>query len=285
MKFEKNDALNYNTIKPLEIVSETLEYNGKQVENLFTRMPNCAIQTNIKSEYGVSNIFLLVYHMIDRHRDITNTSYIIPGDILKMLGYKLLPHKPTIFYEIINSLICLKISNYIDFDLSEEDLCKASYSTCIKIYIIEQHFDKNGNFTKLFYSDVDKLLLIHDSTIKKENLLNVFLYVSSCIYKRPKDENNKEIMYNPETKPEVFYKNITLLAPKIGMSRATIFSCLDVLVKHELLKKKEMNNNFRYSNLYALNKPGYEQELEWAAQKIQKEFRYLDKSDLIFGQN
>lgn len=44
-----------------------------------------------------------------------------------------------------------------------------------------------------------------------------FLYINSYIFIRPKNKKNEEIMYNPETKPEAFWKSIESMSKELSM--------------------------------------------------------------------
>ena len=84
----------------------------------------------------------------------------------------------------------------------------------------------------------------------------------------------------PYTQPEAFYRNMNTMAEDIGMSKNTIIQCLEHLTassddRQALLCKKEFDSikndkapPLNIPNIYVLNKKGWEQEAEWAYNKI-----------------
>ena len=60
------------------------------------------------------------------------------------------------------------------------------------------------NFSKITSSQLD-FIMMNESSINKENILMTFLYINSYIFFRPKI-NNEEVLYNPEEKPEAFFR-------------------------------------------------------------------------------
>lgn len=259
-------VMNYNNIVPIEIFKDELDCEPIK-RNTFTKIPNKLINSNLKSQYGINSILPYVYYLIDRHCDVTGHSYVIPSQILNTLGYSMRRNKPNVFYSILNSLMCLQKSNYIKMDMNLDDFCKAGYDTFIPINIISSHFYKDSNFTKIYHSDIDKIINIK-STNKMETLIYVYMCICSYITIRPRDENGKEVMYNPETKPEFFNRNIRSVSNETGVSKKSLFECLNSLTENKLLVKRIIS--VKQPAIYVLNTPGWEQELNWAMQKISK---------------
>jgi len=88
-------------------------------------------------------------------------------------------------------------------------------------------------------------------------------------------------MYNPETRPEAFWRSMQSMAKDLSMSKDTLNQCLSYLTsniddKQPLLIKKEVGSiqpdpsqpPQNTPNIYVLNKEGYEQEIEWAIYKM-----------------
>lgn len=257
--------MNYDTIKPIETFNEKLEYIRSQ--NTFTKIPNILINVNLEKKYGLNAILPYVYYLIDRNCNIDNMSYIIPQEVLNTLNYNLRRNKPLAFYTILNSLLCLQKSNYIEINMDLGELHRAGYNTFIPINIISSHFYKDSNFTKIHHSNIDKILGIKDD-VKIENLIYTYMYVCSSIIVRPKESNGKEVMYNPETKPEYFNRNIRLAAKETGIAKTSLYKYLEILTENKLLVKRIIS--VKQPAIYVLNTPGWEQELNWAMHKISK---------------
>ena len=162
----------------------------------------------------------------------------------------------------------------------KQDLDSIGYDTGIEIKIIPENFDATENFSKITSSQLD-FIMMGESSINKENILMAFLYINSYIYIRPKKNGNEETMYNPETRPEAFWKSIQSMAKDLSMSKDTLNQCLSYLTskvddRQPLLIKKEVGSiqpapsqpPQNTPNIYLLNKEGYEQEIEWAIHKM-----------------
>lgn len=173
----------------------------------------------------------------------------------------------------------------------KQDLDSVGYDTGIEIKIISDNFDCPDRFGKISSSQLD-VIMMSDTTLSKESLLMAFLYINSYIGCRPKKtENNKveEIMFNPETKPEAFWRSIESMAKDLSMSKDTIVQCIDYLTtsigdKDALLIKKEVGSiqpdpkkpPKNVPNIYVLNKEGYQQEIEWALSKMMEVYGVVE---------
>ena len=162
----------------------------------------------------------------------------------------------------------------------QQDLDSITYDTGIEIKIIPENFDAVDKFSKITSSQLD-FIMMNESSINKENILMAFLYINSYIFIRPKNKDNEETMYNPEIKPEAFWRSIESMSKELSMSKDTINQCIQYLTssigdKEPLLIKKEVGSvqpnpkkpPQNVPNIYVLNKEGYEQEIEWAIAKM-----------------
>lgn len=256
-------------------------YDYNPSNKYFCKIPNSFIRENINKKYNLNRIFYIVWIYIDRHKNLENISHISIGEILKSCSYKCTKHKPGIYREIIKSLLFLKESNYIDFDMVLNDI---SYDTLIKIKIIENNFNINTNYTIIYGHDIDYILL-SDTNQNKESMLLAFLYISSYIGLRSQTRSDN---------PAAFYKSIDNMAKDLSMAKKTINQCIDYLTRdnNSLLRKKETgiyidsktNKPKTAPNIYVLNKDGYKQEIEWALQKmldIYKTDKFITKMENI----
>lgn len=270
------EAFDYFDFK---IFNET-QYCYKVPGDFFAKIPNWFIKTNLQATYHVHRIFLVLYSEIVRHRTIENVSRISMGNILHKCRYKYSHSRPKVFYELVKCLYFLKENNYIDFAIEPHEITP---DALLEIKVILQSFDIYGNFTKLYYSDLEK---IFNAPIKqnKESILTVYLYICSYIGCRPRNPDGTETLPNPQDFPEAFFRSIKHMSKDLGMSKDTIYKCLDFLVKSEnnrdgLLIKREINNvsfeDGQAPNIYVLNQDGYEQEIQWAIQKIQRTSKSL----------
>ena len=274
--FNLGNSFRFNFDDFVPIDNNFIENTSKEY---FTRVPNSLVQIDIKKKYNLHRIFYLVYILIDRHRSYEDTSYIVISEIFDLCGYKQTRRKPKIFYEIIKCLLFLNESNLITIT-SDFDIYNTGYTDCIQMDIICENFDAIENFSKITSSQLD-FIMMGESSINKENILMAFLYINSYIYIRPKKNGNEETMYNPETRPEAFWRSMQSMAKDLSMSKDTLNQCLSYLTskvddRQPLLIKKEVGSiqpdpsqpPQNTPNIYVLNKEGYEQEIEWAIHKM-----------------
>ena len=257
--------------------------NNPYVENkhkeYFTRVPNSFIQVDIKKKYHLHRIFYLIYILIDKHRSYEDQSYIVISEIFNLCKYKQTKHKPKIFFEIIKCLLFLHESNMINIT-SDFDIHSVGYNECIQMDIIPENFDATDKFSKITSSQLD-FIMMSESSINKENILMVFLYINSYIFIRPKNKNNEEIISDPKSKPEAFFRSMESMSKELAISKDTLNQCIQCLTsstedKQPLLIKREVGSiqpnpkkpPQNVPNIYVLNKEGYEQEIEWAISKM-----------------
>lgn len=257
--------------------------NNPYVENkhkeYFARVPNSFIQVDIKKKYHLHRIFYLIYILIDKHRSYEDQSYIVISEIFNLCKYKQTKHKPKIFFEIIKCLLFLHESNMINIT-SDFDIHSVGYTDCIQMDIIYSNFDATDKFSKITSSQLD-FIMMSESSINKENILMAFLYINSYIFIRPKNKNNEEIISDPKSKPEAFFRSIESMAKELAISKDTLNQCIQCLTSSSenqkpLLIKREVGSiqpdpkkpPQNVPNIYVLNKEGYEQEIEWAILKM-----------------
>lgn len=248
-----------------------------QKTEYFTRFPNEYIQGNIKTKFGVSRKFYITYILIDKYRSYEDYSWITIRKVLEFYGYKTTKRKPKAFQEILDVLEYMINNKMI---VVKQDLDSIGYDTGIEIKVIPDNFEAMDKFSKITSSQLD-FIMLNESSINKENILMAFLYINSYIFIRPKNKKNEEAMYNPETKPEAFWKSIESMSKELSMSKDTINQCIQYLTssignREPLLIKKEVGSvqpdpkkpPRNVPNIYVLNKEGYEQEIEWAIAKM-----------------
>lgn len=245
----------------------------------FTHFPNIYIQGDIQKQFGISRKFYITYILIDRYRSIEDFSWITLQKILNFYGYKTTKHKPKATNEILDILEYMINNKMITV---KQDLDTIGYDTGIEIQVISENFDHPDKFTKISAAQIDTIMMA-DSSINKENLLIAFLYINSYIGYRKKDTkteniNSKDMVSN---NPLAFWRSVQSMAKDLAMSKKTINDCLNyltissdehdaLLVKHETGYIPQGDNKPPKiaPNIYVLNKEGYEQEIQWALDKM-----------------
>lgn len=262
-----------------DIVPISNPYVENKHKEYFTRVPNSFIQVDIKKKYHLHRIFYLIYILIDKHRSYEDQSYIVISEIFNLCKYKQTKHKPKIFFEIIKCLLFLHESNMINIT-SDFDIHSIGYNECIQMDIIPENFDATDKFSKITSSQLD-FIMMSESSINKENILMAFLYINSYIFIRPKNKNNEEIINDPKSNPEAFFRSMESMAKELAISKDTLNQCIQCLTSSSenqkpLLIKREVGSMQpdpkkppqNVPNIYVLNKEGYEQEIEWAILKM-----------------
>lgn len=242
----------------------------------FTRFPNEYIQGNIKTKFGVSRKFYIIYILIDKYRSYEDYSWITIRKVLNFYGYKTHKRKPKAVSEILDVLEYMINNKMIKI---EQDLDAVSYDTAVEIKIIPENFDYPEKFGKITSSQYD-VIMMADSSISKESILMAFLYINSYIGCRKRNDDGSN-MSNAKDYPEAFWRSIENMAKELSMSKDTINKCLDyltvpsdgipaLLVKEEVgsIQKDVNKPPQNVPNIYVLNKEGYEQEIKWALSKM-----------------
>ena len=253
----------------------------------FTRFPNEYIQGNIRTKFGVSRKFYITYILIDKYRSYEDYSWITIRKILNFYGYKTNKNKPKAVGEILDVLEYMINNKMIEVT---QDLDSLTYDTGIEIKIIAENFDYPDRFGKITSSQY-KAIMMADTSLNKENILMAFLYINSYIGCRRKNNDGSEIE-NAKDYPEAFWRSIESMAKELSMSKDTINQCINYLTTSNtpLLIKKEvgsvqMDKNKppqNVPNVYVLNKDGYQQEIEWAIQKMLEIYK-VDGFDKMKG--
>lgn len=242
----------------------------------FTRFPNEYIQGDIKTKFGVSRKFYIMYILIDKYRSYEDYSWITIRKVLNFYGYKTHKRKPKAVSEIRDVLEYMINNKMI---VIEQDLDAVSYDTAIEIKIIPENFDCLDKFGKITSSQFDAIMMA-DSSVNRECILMAFLYINSYIGCRSRNKDGSD-MPNAKDYPEAFYRSIENMAKELSMSKDTINKCLDyltvpsdgipaLLVKEEVgsVQKDANKPPQNVPNIYVLNKEGYEREIAWAMNKM-----------------
>ena len=248
----------------------------KQIKEYFIKFPNQYIQGDIKKNFGISRKFYIIYILIDKYRSYEDYSWLTIRKVLNFYGYKTNKNKPKAVYEILDVLEYMIHNKMIEV---VQDLNLLSYDSVIEIKIIPENFDYSEKFGKITSFQYDAIMMA-DTSLNRESILMVFLYINSYIGCRKKNDDSAELP-NPEKYPEAFWKSMESMAKDLAMSKETIKKCIDYLTtssdnRPALLIKREVGSvqpdktkpPQNIPNIYVLNKEGYQQEIEWAINKL-----------------
>lgn len=253
-------------------------------------MPNDYIRCDIRKKYGISRKFYITYILIDRYMSLENYSWLTINEILRYYKVKTTKHKPKAFSEILDVLKYMNESKMIEI---QQDLDSASYDTGIKIVVKPNYFDSNGKYCMIPFNVLDKIM-DSETTVNKEAALLSYLYIGSYIGGNvPQNETETDEQYLKRLKnfPKAFFRDINNMAKDLSMSKDTITKCINYLQKEGLIIKKTVGSIKRdckppqnVPNIYVLNQKGYEQEIEWALEKMKKNYN-VDYFEEIKGGN
>lgn len=247
----------------------------------FTRIPNDLIQCNPIAELGLNRIIYSVYITIDTNRTIFDKSYIVIGDLLASLGYKVSKDKPLIFNEVVKCILFLRDNKYIRTDF---DFKRITYKTMIPMTINAPVFDAIDNFTPIYQKDYETILNYGKSGKDVEHLLHVYLYIASFIIFR--DKNNTSSKYESEH-PEAYYKSLDNLLKDTGLSKQTVIAALkylciadnnhkNLLVKHKVGCVRINSCTKRVPNIYVLNNYHWEKEIDLALRQLKIMYNVIE---------
>lgn len=217
-----------------------------------------------------------MYILIDKYRSYEDYSWITIRKVLNFYGYKTHKRKPKAVSEIRDILEYMINNKMIEV---AQDLDAASYDTAIEIKIIPENFDSTEKFGKITSSQYE-VIMMADTSLNRESILMAFLYINSYIGCRSRNSDGSN-MPNAKDYPEAFWRSIENMAKELSMSKDTINKCIDylttpsngtpaLLVKREVgsIQKDENKPPQNVPNIYVLNKEGYQQEIEWAMDKM-----------------
>ena len=221
----------------------------------FTRFPNEYIQGNIKTKFGVSRKFYIIYILIDKYRSYEDYSWITIRKVLNFYGYKTHKRKPKAVGEILDVLEYMINNKMIEV---KQELDSLSYDTGIEIKIISENFDYPDKFGKLSSSQYE-VIMMADTSLNKESILMAFLYINSYIGCRKRNNDGSELS-NAKDYPEAFWRSIESMAKELAMSKDTINKCIDYLTSPSdttppLLIKKEVGSIQKDKNKPPQNVP------------------------------
>ena len=174
----------------------------------FTRFPISYLMEDVKKKHGVNHKFYLIYHLIDRHRDKENNSWLTIKNVSDFCGVKYTKRESNCFREVLDVLDFMTENQMI---FIRQDIRKCTFDTCIEITINQINYDPDKKFLKLFYKDVD-WIRNYRSSIKKEKLLRVYLHMLYFIGARPRDSQGNELGENPQAFPEAYFGSIDNMA-------------------------------------------------------------------------
>jgi len=244
-----------------------------QTSEPFLTIPNKFIQCNIENKFNMGREFYVIYLLISKNRSALNLnqSYLTIKDVLDFYGIKKYGgKKPQVYYSIINILTVMIKNNMIEIDMSLDELNNVKYNSCIRINICDK-FTVNRDYTKLNRSQIN--YIFSDERFKSNrNLLTCYLYIISHINDTINNENTTDTVLKC---PNAFWGSIQNMSYTLCINTRTITNCIKCLVtptpdKPALLIKEKTKNWAMIPNIYVINKPGYEKEIEFT-------INYLDK--------
>jgi hypothetical protein len=254
----------------------------------FTRISNRYINSSLPDVYGVSRKFLVAYIIIDKYRSYEDISWFTINEILKHCGCKTSKNKTNAYIEIINVLNYLLDKRFIKINT---DLNNINGNYGIKINI-NPDFDATDKFTTINSNEFN-IITSSKSSASIENLIAVFLYIKSYIFKRILNEDGTE-KEGAKERPESFFREVDLICLDTGLSKQTIDKCLNELVSLKLLVKHEVGSCIKIKkgkklienvpNIYVLNNNNANQEIEWTLNKM-KDFYHVDKFNKATSKN
>lgn len=226
-------------------------------EEYFTRFPNKYLMGDTIGKMEINRKFFIVYILIDRYRSYENYSWITIKEIFDIYGYSKPIRKNKAFNDILDVLVYMIKNDMIKI---YQNLNEISFDTGIKIKIIPQNFYDENNFTK-FSTTHFKKIIIAGNSYNKDDILIVFLYICSFIGMG----GNK--------KPAAFYKSLIRMSKDTGLNKKAIQAALLFLLdcsnqNQSLLIKEEPPKGKHLPNIYVLNKPGYEREIDLAKKEL-----------------
>lgn len=236
--------------------------------DFFARVPTEYIRCNINKKYGLSRTFYLVYTYMYRNKSPEGFITFGINQLLSICGCKQ-DNKSCIAYkDIIKSIQYLADNGMIKVFC--ENLENISCRNYIEVEILDKFYQAK-RYTTVYFADIDKILY-SNSKCRNQNLITVYLYIMSYIFKHKEQNLSRDI-------PEAFYSLVENIISITGLSPNTVNMCLDELVTLGIFIKKETGTikdgdlYVTLPNIYVVNNNHAGHEIELAMAKLSKIYK------------
>lgn len=240
----------------------------------FARLSNDLIKS---SKQSVDKKLLLTMIYLDRRRSLEDICGLSLYGLATAFGYAASKNSRSSLLSFKNQIISLASNGMIEM-LSPIEKLKGD--TCFDIKILDA-FDSVDHFTILTAKEIDTLIS-SKSSIEKDNLFAIYLYMKSFMFPHPLD-NEGNLFKDAKDKPASFRGTIDSIVLNTGTSIATVNSCIEEIVKLKLFKRHETGSyptiengkqvERNAPNIYVLNDEDADREIQWSIEKLKTIFK------------
>ena len=213
---------------------------------------------------------VMIRFCLDRHRTQEDETYTSLQDICEDCNYTIDRHKGN-FLDYVKKTLLSFIQQGLILQCRGNPPDKASINERLG-FVLSDEFSPCSDYISLPASSFDKIVKIKTS-IKREVLLNTYLYVKSFIYDYQPNSDNAYTPYG-------FYGNLLLACDELGYTRKTIDACMDLFVSCGIFKchltgsyKKANGTVANAPNIYVLNDENADKNIRLLLEKIQTQYK------------
>ena len=237
----------------------------------FMKIPNDLIDQVSDRKIAATQYILNVLVDIYRNMSYNGRSYVHQRTIRDSFGiaksgdYRIMD-------DTIQALSALHKKGYIDF---VDKLDGYRYNKFIRVQATENLLDCK-DYTRLEYYELDTLME-SDYNVKRENIVRVFLYLKRNFYHRDPFDTDSKV-------PNACIKCQKDIVWDTGLCRQTVIKCVNCLSGMNgdypliiVAKSRRIGKSIREQNIYVLNRPGYEHEIELAQDMLEEMSKKSEK--------
>lgn len=213
---------------------------------------------------------IMIRFCLDRHRTMEDETYVSLQQICQDCNHIIDRHKGRFLDFVKNTLLSL-IEQKLIIQCRGDTPDKAGTKEMLG-FILNDDFSPCSNYISLSADAFDKIVKIKTS-IKRETLLNTYLYVKSFIYDY---QPNSDDTYTPYG----FYGNLLLACDELGYTRKTVDACMDLFVSCGIFKRhltgsyKKTNGTVANApNIYVLNDENADKNIRLLLEKMQDQYK------------
>ena len=225
---------------------------------------------------------IMVKFCLDRHRTMEGETYVSLQQICQDCNHSTDRHKGN-FLDFVKKTLSSLVERGLITQCCGTPLDKAGVKELLG-FVLSDEFSPCSNYISLSANAFDKIVKIKTS-IKREVLLNAYLYVKSFIYDYQPNSNDTYTPYG-------FYGNLLLACDELGYTRKTIDACMDLFVSCGIFKchltgsyKKANGTVANAPNIYVLNDENADKNIRLLLEKMQTQYKVDEFMQQVYKGN
>ena len=213
---------------------------------------------------------VMVRFCLDRHRTIEDETYVSLQQICQDCNYTTDRHKGR-FLDFVKNTLSSLIEKKVIIQCRGDPPNEAGTKEMMG-FVLSNEFSPCNDYISLPADSFDKIVKL-ETSIKREILLDTYLYVKAFIYDYQSNLGNDYVSYG-------FYGNLSLACDALGYTRKTIDMCMDMFVGCGLFKchltgscVKTNGSVVNVPNIYVLNDENADKNIRLLLEKLREQYK------------